>query len=47
MRNIGDVFLMKKEVSTHEAINRALSLPLSWININVVYIATGFKKNLN
>ena len=44
MRRIRNVFLMKEEVSTHEATKRALSLPLRWLNINVVYIATALKK---
>ena len=45
MHSIGNVFLTKREVSTHEAIKRVLSLPLRHSNIDVVYVATGFKKN--
>lgn len=46
MRRIRNVFLMKEEVSTHEATKRALSLPLRWLNISVVYIATALKKKI-
>ena len=45
MRSIGDVFIKKREVSTHEAIKRVLSLPLRHSNIDVIYIPTGLKKN--
>ena len=45
MRDIGNVFLTKREVSTHEAIKRVLSLPLRHSNIDVVYVPTGLKEN--
>ena len=45
MHSIGNVFLTKREVSTHEAIKRVLSLPMRHSNIDVVYVPTGFKKN--
>ena len=47
MRRIRNVFLMKKEVSTHETSKKALSLPFRWLNINVLYIATRLKQSLN
>ena len=45
MRDIGNVFLTKREVSTHEAIKRVLSLPLRHSNIDVQYVPTGLKEN--
>ena len=42
---IGNVFLTKREVSTHEAIKRVLSLPMRRSNIDVLYVPTGLKKN--
>ena len=45
MHSIGNVFLTKREVSTHEAVKRVLSLPMRHSNIDVVYIPTGLKKN--
>ena len=45
MRSIGNVFLTKREVSTHEAIKRVLSLPMRHSNIDVLYVPTGLKKN--
>ena len=45
MRDIGNVFLTKREVSTHEAIKRVLSLPLRHSNIDVAYVPTGLKEN--
>ena len=45
MHSIGNVFLTKREVSTHEAIKRVLSLPLRHSNIDVLYVPTGLKKN--
>ena len=41
---IGNVFITKREVSTHEAIKRVLSLPLRTSNIGVIYIPNAQKK---
>ena len=41
---IGNVFLTKREVSTHEAIIRLLSLPMRSSNIAVIFIPTGFRE---
>ena len=43
MRDIGNIFITKREVSTSEAIKRVLSLPLRHSNVDVKYIATGLK----
>ena len=45
LRAIGNVFLTKREVSTHEAIKRILSLKMKTSNIKTIYIPTGLKKN--
>ena len=45
MFSIGNTFLTKHEVSTHEAIKRVLSLPMRHSNIDVLYLPTGLKKN--
>ena len=45
MFSIGNTFLTKHEVSTHEAIKRVLSLPMRHSNIDVLYVPTGLKKN--
>ena len=45
MHSIGNIFITKREVSTHEGVKRVLSLPLRHSNIDVVYIPTGVKKN--
>ena len=45
LRKIGNVFLTKREISTHEAIKRVLSLPMRTSNIDVIYLDTGLKKN--
>ena len=45
MYAIGNVFLTKREVSTHEAIARVISLPMRSSNIDVLYVPTGLKKN--
>ena len=42
LRKMGNVFLTKREVSTHEAIIRLLSLPMRSSNIAVIFIPTGF-----
>ena len=42
--SIGDTFLNKREVSTHEVIKRVLSLPMRHSNIDVMYVPTGLKK---
>ena len=41
--SIGNTFLTKREVSTHEAIKRILSLPMRHSNIDVLYVPTGSK----
>ena len=45
LRAIGNVFTTKREVSTDEAIVRALSLPMRSSKINVEFIVTGLKEN--
>ena len=45
LRKIGNVFLTKREVSTHEAIIRLLSLPMRSSNIAVIFIPTGFQEH--
>ena len=45
MLTIGNTFLTKCEVSTHEAIKRVLSLPMIHLDIDVFYVPTGLKKN--
>ena len=45
MQSIGNVFITKREVSTHEAVKRVLSLPMRHSNIDVIYVPTGLKKN--
>ena len=45
MLSIGNTFLTKREISTHEAITRVLSLPMRHSNIDVLYVPTGLKKN--
>ncbi|XP_066930030.1 uncharacterized protein [Clytia hemisphaerica] len=44
LRAIGNVFLTKREVSSHEAIKRTLSLKMRTSNIDTVYIPTGPKE---
>ena len=44
MHSIGNIFLTKSEVSAHEAIKRVLSLPVSRLNIDVLYVPTDLKK---
>ena len=43
--SIGNTFLTKRKVSTHEAIKRVLSLPMRHTSIDVLYVPTGLKKN--
>ena len=43
MFSIGNTFLTKREVSTHDAIKRVLSLSVRHSNIDVLYVPT--KKN--
>ena len=45
MLSIGNTFLTKSKVSTHEAIKRVLSLPKRHSNIDVLYDPTSLKKN--
>ena len=40
---IGNGFLTKREVFTHKAIKRVLSLPMRHSNIDVLYVPTGLK----
>ena len=40
-----NTFLTKREVSTHEAIKRVLSLPMIHSNIDALYAPPGLKKN--
>ena len=44
LRKIGNVFLTKRELSTHEAVIRLLSLPMRTSNIGVIFIPTGFRE---
>ena len=44
IHSIGNIFLTKCEVSTHEAIKGVLSLPMRNSNIDVLYVPTGLKK---
>ena len=46
MLSIGNTILTKREVSTHEAIKRVLSLPMRHSNIDVLYVPAGLKKNI-
>ena len=46
MLSIGNTFLTKREVSTHEAIKKVLSLPMRHLNIDVLYVPTSLKKNI-
>ena len=43
---IGNVFQKCREVSTHKAIARTISLPLRHSNIDVQYVSTGLKENI-
>ena len=43
MLSIGNTFLSKREVSTHEAIKRVLPLPMRHSNIDVMYDPAGLK----
>ena len=45
IHSIGNTFLTKREVSTHEAIKSVLSLPMRHSNIDVLYVHAGLKKN--
>ena len=45
MLSIGNTILTKREVSTHEAIKRVLSLPMRHSNKDVLFVPTGLKKN--
>ena len=42
LRKISNVFLRKREGSTHEALVRLLSLPMCSSNTAVVFIPTSF-----
>ena len=42
--SIGNTFLTKCKVSTHETIDRVLSLPMRHSNIDILYVLTGLKK---
>ena len=43
--SIGNIFMTKREASTHKGIKRVLSLPRRHSNIDVLYVATSLKKN--
>ena len=45
MLSIGNIFLTKCEVSTHEVIKRVLFLLLMHSNIGILYVPTSLKKN--
>ena len=45
MDSVVSIFLTKREVSTHEAIKRVLSLPMRHSNIDVLYVPTDLKTN--
>ena len=45
MFSVGNTFLTKWKVSTSEAIKRILSFPMRHLNIDVLYLPTGLKKN--
>lgn len=45
LRSTGNVFLTKREMSTHEAIKTILSLKMETSNIKKIYILTELKKN--
>lgn len=45
LRSIGNVFLTKLEVSTHEAIKWILPFKIKTSNIKKIYIRNGLKKN--
>ena len=45
MHSIGNIFLTKHEVSTHEAIKKVLPLQMRHSNIDVLYVPTGLKRN--
>ena len=45
MLSIGNTFLTKCKVSTHEAIKRVLSLPMRHSSIDVLYVPTCLKMN--
>ena len=45
MLSIGNTFVTKREVSTHERIKRVLSLPMRHSNLDVLYVPTGLKNN--
>ena len=44
MLSIGNTFLTKHKVSTHEAIKRVLSIPMRHSNIDVLYVPTSLKR---
>ena len=44
MHSIGNIFLTKHEVSTHEAIKRVLCLCMRHSNIDVLYFPMGLTK---
>ena len=44
MFSIGNTFLSKHEVSTHETTKRVLSLPRRHSSVNVLHVPTGLKK---
>ena len=47
MFSIGNTFLAKREVSTHEAIKTVLTLRMKHSNIDVLYVPTSLKNNIS
>ena len=43
---IGNIFLTKDEICTHEAIKRVQSLPMTLSNIDILYVPTGLKTRM-
>ena len=46
MLSIGNMFLTKCEVFTHEAIKRVLFLPMRHSNIDALYVPTNLKSRM-
>ena len=44
--SIGNTFLTKWKVSTHEAIKKVLFLPMRHSNIDVLYVPTSLMKKI-
>ena len=46
MHLIGNIFLTKREISTHETIKRVLCLPIKHSNVDVLYVPTSLKNRV-